>query len=77
MTRTVQGLEAAGLVEREADPNDGRIVNIRATPTGIEVLQAARARRVSALAGALETLSEAERRTLQRAAVLLEELASA
>ena len=77
MTRTVQGLEAAGLVRRDADPNDGRIVNIRATPKGVQVLQAARARRVAALATSLDTLPEAERRTLRRAAELLEELASA
>src|SRR6266508_6734856 len=43
MTRTVQGLEAAGLVRREPDADDRRIVNIAATSRGIEVLQAARA----------------------------------
>src|SRR5215216_941547 len=48
MTRTVQGLDAAGLVRREADAADRRIVNIAATRRGVEVLQAARARRVSA-----------------------------
>jgi DNA-binding MarR family transcriptional regulator len=77
MTRTVQGLEAAGLVRREADANDGRIVNIRATPKGVRVLQAARARRVAALAASLDALPERDLRTLERAAVLLEEIASA
>ena len=34
MTRTVQGLEAGGLVRREQDVNDKRIVHVHATPTG-------------------------------------------
>lgn len=76
MTRTVQGLEAAGLVQREQGPDDRRIVNISATPRGVEVLQAARARRVAALASALEALGERDRRTLERAAELLDGLAS-
>jgi len=76
MTRTVQGLEAAGLVRREQDAGDRRIVNIHATRRGEQVLQAARARRVTALASALESLAERDRRTLERAADLLDRLAS-
>src|SRR3954447_19420337 len=76
MTRTVQGLEAAGLVRREQDAGDKRIVNVRATRRGEHVLHAARARRVSALASSLELLAERDRRTLERAADLLERLAS-
>jgi DNA-binding MarR family transcriptional regulator len=76
MTRTVQGLEAAGLVRRDQDADDRRIVNVHATPRGERVLQAARARRVAALASSLESLAERDRRTLERAADLLERLAS-
>jgi DNA-binding MarR family transcriptional regulator len=76
MTRTVQGLEAAGLVRREQDEEDRRIVNIHATSTGVQVLQAARARRVAALASSLEPLGERDRRTLEHAAELLESLAA-
>jgi DNA-binding MarR family transcriptional regulator len=76
MTRTVQGLEAAGLVRREQDEDDRRIVNIHATDRGVEVLQAARARRVAALAASLESLGERDRRALERASDLLERLAS-
>jgi DNA-binding MarR family transcriptional regulator len=76
MTRTVQGLEAAELVRREKDEWDGRIVNIHATPKGVEVLQAARARRVAALASSLAELGERDLRTLERAASLLERAAS-
>jgi len=77
MTRTVQALEAFALVQREPDPNDGRIVNISATPKGVQVLQAARARRVAALASALKSLGEQDLRTLERAASLLDEIGSA
>ena len=76
MTRTVQGLEAAELVRREKDEWDGRIVNIHATPKGVEVLQAARARRVAALASSLGALGDRDLRTLERAASLLERAAS-
>jgi len=77
MTRTVQGLEAAGLVAREQDPDDGRIVKVAATPKGIDVLQAARSRRIAALASALDALGERDLRTLERAAELLDGLAGA
>ena len=76
MTRTVQGLEAAELVRREKDEWDGRVVNIHATPKGVEVLQVARARRVAALASSLARLGERDLRTLERAASLLERAAS-
>ncbi len=76
MTRTVQGLEAEELVRREKDEWDGRIVNIHATQKGVEVLQAARARRVAALASSLAGLGERDVRTLERAASLLERAAS-
>jgi DNA-binding MarR family transcriptional regulator len=76
MTRTVQGLEAAGLVRREQDEKDRRIVNIHATSTGVQVLQAARARRVAALASSLEPLGKRDRSTLEHAVDLLESLAA-
>jgi DNA-binding MarR family transcriptional regulator len=76
MTRTVQGLEAAGLVRRDPDATDGRMVRISATARGVEVLQAARARRVAALASSFSSLGERDLRTLERAAGLLEHAVS-
>jgi DNA-binding MarR family transcriptional regulator len=76
MTRTVQGLEAAGLVEREPDAADGRVVNVRATPRGVSVLQGARSRRVAALAASLAALPDRDLRTLERSAGLLERIAA-
>ena len=38
MTRLISALEAEGLVSREADPDDGRLTRIRATPKGRALL---------------------------------------
>ena len=56
MTRTIRGLEEAGLAVREADPLDGRVAWVRATTEGARVLHAGRARRVSSLAARLLAL---------------------
>lgn len=47
MTRLVDRLQAAGLVVRRTDANDGRIVRVVATPKGIRVIEAGRERRVA------------------------------
>src|SRR5215218_1391391 len=56
MTRTVQGLEAAGLVRRKTDPSDRRAVLLSPTAKGSRTLQAARRRRIARLAVLLEGL---------------------
>jgi len=76
MTRLVDALEADGLVSRESDPGDARITRIRPTARGRALLEAGRARRVAALARPLAALSADERRVLQRAAALIEDLAT-
>jgi DNA-binding MarR family transcriptional regulator len=76
MTRLVVGLERDGLVRREADPHDGRVVWLQATPKGTRILHEGRRRRVEALAGDLATLDPAERNTLAEAADILERLLS-
>ena len=74
MTRTVQGLEAAGLVRREPDPTDRRSVRIRATAKGSSVLHAARRRRVARLAETLRDLRPADARALERGVGALERI---
>ena len=71
MTRLVRALEAEGLVRRESDPDDGRIVRVRATARGEGLLGEGRARRVRRLATPLADLSPAERETLRLAAEIL------
>jgi DNA-binding MarR family transcriptional regulator len=71
----VATLEAAKLVVREPDPEDGRIVRVRATARGTRLLQAGRSRRVAALAESLRALSASDRAALARAIPTLEHIA--
>jgi DNA-binding MarR family transcriptional regulator len=72
MTRLVSALEDDGLVAREADPTDGRLTRIRATPRGRALLLRGRARRVQALAAEVRSLAAEEREALTRAVATLE-----
>ena len=72
ITRLVDKLEAAGLVERSSDPSDGRIARVAATPKGVKLLHAGRRRRVATLAAALDALTKAERSALSNALPVLE-----
>ena len=74
MSRIVDALVGAGLVTREAVPGDRRSVCIAATASGRRVMEEGRARRVRALVRRMDLLSEAERRKLAAAAVILERL---
>ena len=72
ITRVVRNLEADGLVEREPDPADRRIVRVRATAKGRTILEDGRRRRISDLAARLRTIDAADLETLERAAELIE-----
>lgn len=68
MTRLLVGMERDGLLKRERDAEDGRVVWIRATAKGTRILQEGRRRRVEALAGELADLSASELTLLLKAA---------
>lgn len=68
MTRMLVGMERDGLLKRERDVEDGRVVWIRATAKGTRILQEGRRRRVEALAGELADLSAGELTLLLKAA---------
>ncbi len=72
ISRLVKELEAEGLVERLADPTDGRVHRVRATPAGRELLERGRDRRVTLLASELAQLTPVEARTLAEALAILE-----
>jgi DNA-binding MarR family transcriptional regulator len=72
MTRIVQGLEAAGLVRRARDPDDGRVHRLHATAKGRRVMQRGRERRVENLAALLSRLSPHEVDRVREAAELVE-----
>jgi DNA-binding MarR family transcriptional regulator len=67
MTQLVSRLEAAGLVERIADPADRRVVLIRITAAGLAALTERRAARADKLIGMLARLSQADRAALAAA----------
>jgi DNA-binding MarR family transcriptional regulator len=74
MTRLLVGMERDGLLKRDRDKRDRRVIWIRATPKGARILQEGRRRRVAALAADLAALDGSEVETLARAADLIERL---
>lgn len=75
MSRMVDGMVEEGLVERGADPEDGRVQLVRVTDRGRRVLEEGRRRRVEALAREVGQLRAEERVRLIQALALLERLA--
>ncbi len=74
MTRIVAALVDAGLVDREADPTDGRVVWGRGTSGGRRLLERSRGRKDAYLARALRDLDPKDLDTIGRAASILERL---
>jgi DNA-binding MarR family transcriptional regulator len=71
-TRIIGHLEGAGLVERVKDPADGRASILTVTAEGRRLLKRLRERKTAYLAQRLDKLDAEDRRTLERAAELLE-----
>jgi DNA-binding MarR family transcriptional regulator len=71
-TRILSHLEGGGLVERIKDPEDGRGSILSITGEGRSHLKRLRARKTAYLASRLDKLSAEDRRTLERAAELME-----
>src|SRR5438067_888586 len=67
MSRIVAALERQGLVRREVMRNDRREIRPHATARGTKLLQAARKRRVAALADCASKLKAAELNQLEAA----------
>ncbi|MBC3194437.1 winged helix-turn-helix transcriptional regulator [Pseudonocardia sp. C8] len=66
ISRQVSGLVKAGLVERRADPADGRASLLAATDEGVRVMEAERRRRARLIAKVLGAWDPADRQTLTR-----------
>ncbi len=75
MTRIVAGLQRAGLVRRQRDAEDRRVVRVQATPQGARLMQAGRRRRVATLAAQLRRLDKGTVALLARAADAIEGIA--
>lgn len=75
MAQTVTEMEGEGMIERRADPADGRRMLVRLTAHGLEVLHEDRRRREGWLAQAIaEDLSADEQRVLADALEMLRRL---
>ena len=74
MTRMVGSLEADGLVQRQAHPEDRRRVTVAATDEGRRMLEEGRRRRVATLASQIKSLPPRKLTALQEAAEVLLEL---
>ena len=77
ITKLVAALEEQGLVERETDPADRRVVRVKATTRGARLLYDGRRRRVASLAESLSRLPAVDRAALASAVPLLEKVARA
>ncbi|MHB8242063.1 MAG: MarR family winged helix-turn-helix transcriptional regulator [Solirubrobacteraceae bacterium] len=72
MAQTVTEMEGEGMIERRADPADGRRMLVKLTPHGLDVLHEDRRRREGWLAQAIaEDLSADEQRVLAQALEML------
>lgn len=74
MTRLVQALVQAGLVEKRTDERDNRVMLLRATAAGRRTLDSARAKRLAALQALLGQLGVDEQAAVERAVTVLEPL---
>jgi DNA-binding MarR family transcriptional regulator len=74
VTRVLARLEEDGIVQRAADPTDGRSFLVSLTPAGRELLHEVRSRKDAYLAQRLSELDDEEREALARAADVLEHL---
>jgi DNA-binding MarR family transcriptional regulator len=77
MTQLISRLESAGLVSREPDPTDGRVVQVTITETGRRTMALRRAERTERLAAILARLSPEHRAALTAAIPALDALTSA
>jgi DNA-binding MarR family transcriptional regulator len=77
MTRIVAALEAAGLLLRQPDPSDRRVVRVAVTPAGAALLAERRVRADTDLAARLQALSADDLAALARAVDVLEHMLEA
>jgi DNA-binding MarR family transcriptional regulator len=74
VTRLIATLEKDGLVERLADPDDGRVCHVLATKDGRALVKRLRSRKNAYLSKRLRRLDDDELETLERATAILERI---
>jgi len=75
ITRLARDMEAAGLIVRSPDPDDGRGVRVSLTQRGLDLVHEVRARKIGLVADYLAGLDPALQRNLSAVFTALEELA--
>jgi DNA-binding MarR family transcriptional regulator len=73
-TRVAARLSEAGLIERSADPTDGRVSLLSVTPEGRALLRRLRGRKTAFLAHRFRDLPAEDLAALERAADVLEQI---
>lgn len=76
-TEQIIKLERAGLVRRQADPDDSRAVQVAVTQAGVAAVESANLRRNSMVAALLQELSREEREHLAAALPVIAKLNNA
>jgi DNA-binding MarR family transcriptional regulator len=74
MVRIVRGLVKQRLARTRTDKDDGRKIDIAATPRGKSLMMRARARRVEALALAVDLMTADEQEALRAAVAVLKKV---
>jgi DNA-binding MarR family transcriptional regulator len=74
VTRLLASLEQDGLVERAADPDDGRVSHVSVTKEGRALVRKLRSRKNAYLSKRLRHLEDEELETLERATAILERI---
>jgi DNA-binding MarR family transcriptional regulator len=75
LSRVIADFAESGLVTRDCDPGDRRAAFVQATAAGRKLCERMRGERTDVLEVALASLSEADRRAVQQALPVLEQLA--
>jgi DNA-binding MarR family transcriptional regulator len=75
MTRLIAAMEDGGLIARETDKDDRRLVRIRATAKGKRILEEGRDRRIAVIGEALSTLPDADVQAIAAALDAIEKVA--
>ena len=74
VTRVLVRLEEAGLIERAADPADGRACLLSTSPEGRALMKRVRSRKNAYLSRRISKLEDSDVETLERAAEVLEQM---
>jgi DNA-binding MarR family transcriptional regulator len=75
MTRLIAAMEDGGLIERESDKEDRRVVRIRATAKGKRILEEGRDRRIAVIGEALAALPDVDVKAIAAALDAIEKVA--